>query len=34
MFKKPVQQGRSEQGGEAVHTKLRLNRSLQSHASG
>ncbi len=26
--------GRSERRGEEVHTKLRLNRSLRSHASG
>ncbi len=34
MRKKAVQQGRSERRGEEVHTKLRLNRSLRSHASG
>jgi hypothetical protein len=34
MFKKAFQQGRSERKAEEVHTKLRLNRSLQSHASG
>ena len=28
------QQGRSERRGEEVHTKLRLNRSLRSKASG
>ena len=27
-------QGHSERRGEEVHTKLRLNRSLRSHASG
>ena len=34
LFKKTVQQGRSERGDEEVHTKLRLTRSLRSHASG
>jgi hypothetical protein len=34
LFRKAVQQGRSERRGEEVHTKLRLNRSLRSDASG
>ncbi len=29
-----TRQGRSEREAEKVHTKLRLNRSLRSHASG
>ena len=34
MVKKVFQRGRSERRGEEVHTKLRLSRSLRSHASG